>query len=417
MTPRYSVFSLLRNALSYHENWQQAWRSPEPKARYDVIIVGGGGHGLATAYYLAKLHGIKSIAVVERGWLGGGNTGRNTTIVRSNYLWDQSAALYEHAMKLWEGLSQDLNYNVMFSQRGVLNLAHNQHDLRETLRRVNANRLNGIDSEFLNAQQVKEMVPIIDLREGGRYPVLGASLQRRGGTARHDAVAWGYARGADALGVDIIQECAVNGFRIENGKVTGVETSKGLIEADKVGVVTAGHSSVMANMAGFRLPVQSVPLQALVSEPVKPIIDTVVMSGAVHAYVSQSDKGELVIGAGVDGYIGYGQRGSMQVTEETLAAICELFPLFRRMRMLRQWGGIVDVCPDASPILSKTPVQNLYLNCGWGTGGFKATPGSGWAFAHTIAKDEPHELNAAFTLDRFRTGFLIDEHGAAAVAH
>jgi sarcosine oxidase subunit beta len=417
MMPRYSVFSLLRNAFSYHENWQQAWQAAEPKPRYDVVIVGGGGHGLATAYYLAKLHGITNVAVVERGWLGGGNTGRNTTIVRSNYLWDQSAALYEHALKLWEGLSQDLNYNVMFSQRGVLNLAHNQHDLRETWRRVNANRLNGVDSEFLNAQQVKEMVPVIDLRAGGRYPVLGASLQRRGGTARHDAVAWGYARAASALGVDIIQECPVNGFRIEGGKVTGVETGKGFIGAGKVGLVTAGHSSVMANLAGFRLPVQSVPLQALVSEPVKPVIDTVVMSGAVHAYISQSDKGELVIGAGVDGYIGYGQRGSMQVTEETLAAICELFPLFRRMRMLRQWGGIVDVCPDASPILSKTPVQNLYLNCGWGTGGFKATPGSGWAFAHTIAKDEPHQLNAAFSLDRFRSGFLIDEHGAAAVAH
>jgi len=417
MMPRYSVFSLLRNAFSYHENWQQAWQAAEPKPRYDVVIVGGGGHGLATAYYLAKLHGITNVAVVERGWLGGGNTGRNTTIVRSNYLWDQSAALYEHALKLWEGLSQDLNYNVMFSQRGVLNLAHNQHDLRETWRRVNANRLSGVDSEFLNAQQVKEMVPVIDLRAGGRYPVLGASLQRRGGTARHDAVAWGYARAASALGVDIIQECPVNGFRIEGGKVTGVETGKGFIGAGKVGLVTAGHSSVMANLAGFRLPVQSVPLQALVSEPVKPVIDTVVMSGAVHAYISQSDKGELVIGAGVDGYIGYGQRGSMQVTEETLAAICELFPLFRRMRMLRQWGGIVDVCPDASPILSKTPVQNLYLNCGWGTGGFKATPGSGWAFAHTIAKDEPHQLNAAFSLDRFRSGFLIDEHGAAAVAH
>ncbi len=417
MMPRYSIFSLIRNALSYHEGWPRAWRSPEPKSSYDAIIVGGGGHGLATAYYLAKNHGMTNIAVVERGWIGGGNTGRNTTIVRSNYLWDESAALYEHALKLWEGLSQDLNFNVMFSQRGVLNLAHNQHDLRELSRRINANRLNGVDSEFLSPQEIKALVPIMDLRANGRYPVLGASIQRRGGTARHDAVAWGYARAADALGVDIIQQCPVTGFQVEDGQVRAVETAKGTIQARKVGIVTAGHSSVMAGMAGFRLPVQSLPLQALVSEPIKPVLDTVIMSGAVHAYVSQSDKGELVIGAGVDSYIGYGQRGSLPVTEQTLGAICELFPMFRRMRMLRQWGGIVDVCPDASPILSKTPVGGMYINCGWGTGGFKATPGSGWAFAHTVAKDEPHPLNAAFSLDRFRTGYLIDEHGAAAVAH
>ena len=417
MTMRYSILQLLRNAVSYHENWPAAWRSPEPQSAYDVVIIGGGGHGLATAYYLAKEHGVRSVALIERGWIGGGNTGRNTTIVRSNYLWDQSAGLYEHALKLWEGMSQELNYNVMFSQRGVLNLAHNQHDLRELSRRVNANRLNGVDSELLLPDEIKAFCPLMDLRSAGRYPVLGASLQRRGGVARHDAVAWGYARAADALGVDIIQECPVEGFDIEGGAIRGVRTAKGLIKAKKVGIVVAGHSSVLAAKAGFRLPLTSLPLQALVSEPVKPALNCVVMSNAVHAYISQSDKGEFVIGAGVDPYVAYGQRGSLPVTEETLAAICELFPMLRRMRMLRQWGGIVDTCPDASPIISKTPVDGLFINCGWGTGGFKATPGSGHVFAHTIAKGEPHPLNAAFALDRFTTGFLIDEHGAAAVAH
>jgi sarcosine oxidase subunit beta len=414
---KYSIFSLIRNAVSYHENWPLAWRSPEPKAEYDVVIVGGGGHGLATAYYLAAEHGIRNVAVLEKGWLGGGNTGRNTTIIRSNYLWDESAALYEHSLKLYEGLSRELNFNIMFSQRGVLNLAHNLHDMRELSRRVSANRLNGIDSEILTPARIKEIVPILNTSPDARYPVLGASLQPRGGTARHDAVAWGYARGADARGVDIIQNCEVTGIRRSGGRVEGVETNRGYIGAKKVGVVVAGHCSVLAEMAGFRLPIETHPLQALVSEPVKPIHHSVVMSNAVHVYVSQSDKGELVIGAGIDAYTSYSQRGSFSVVEGQMGALVELFPIFSRLRMMRHWGGIVDVCPDASPIVGKTPVENLYFNCGWGTGGFKATPGSGWVFAHTIAKDEPHALNAPFTLERFTTGFLIDEHGAAAVAH
>ena len=353
--------------------------------------------------------------MIEKGWIGGGNTARNTTIVRSNYLWDESAMLYEKAMQLWEGLSQDLNYNVMFSQRGVMNLAHTLQDVRDTDRRINANRLNGVDAEWLTPAQVKEIVPIINLNS--HYPVLGASFQRRGGVARHDAVAWGFARGADERGVDILQNCGVTGIRRENGAVTGVDTVKGFIKAKKVAVVAAGHSSVLAAMAGIRLPLESHPLQALVSEPIKPIIDTVVMSNAVHAYISQSDKGDLVIGAGVDQYTGYGQRGSYHVIEGTLQAIVEMFPVLSRVRMNRQWGGIVDVSPDACPIISKTPVKGLYFNCGWGTGGFKATPGSGWVFAHTIANDNPHPLNAPFALDRFYNGHLIDEHGAAAVAH
>ena len=414
---KYSVFSLVKNALSYHENWQPAWRSPEPKKEYDAIIVGGGGHGLTTAYYLAKNHGLTNIAVIEKGWIGGGNTGRNTTIIRSNYLWDQSAALYEHALKLWEGMSQELNYNVMFSQRGVMNVAHTLHDVRELKRRWHANRLNDIDCEWLNTSKVKEFCPIINTSPHIRYPVLGATLQRRAGTARHDAVAWGYARGADAMGVDIIQNCEVTNINISNGQVTGIETTKGTINSKKIGIVAAGHSSVIANMVGIRLPLESRPLQALVSEPVKPIIDTVVMSNTIHAYVSQSDKGELVIGAGTDGYTSYSQRGGFNIVEDTISAVVELFPLFSRMKMLRHWGGIVDICPDASPIISKTHINGLYFNCGWGTGGFEATPGSGWVFAHTIANDEPHELNAPFTINRFSSGELVDEHGAAAVAH
>ncbi|MEJ2452660.1 MAG: sarcosine oxidase subunit beta family protein [Candidatus Thiodiazotropha sp.] len=414
---KYSIFSLARNALSYHENWSRAWRSPEPRSHYDVVIVGAGGHGLATAYYLAKEHGITNVAVLEKGWLGGGNTARNTTIVRSNYLWDEAAHLYEKSLKLWEGLSQELNYNLMFSQRGVYNLGHTLQDMRDIERRVNANRLNGVDGEVVYAAELKRRMPFLNTSKSARFPILGASFQPRGGVARHDAVAWGFARAADAHGVDIIQKCEVTGIRRENGRVVGVETSRGTIGAGRVGIVVAGNSSVLADMAGFRMPIESHPLQALVSEPIKPILDTVVMSNAVHGYISQADKGDLVIGAGIDGYNGYGQRGSYSVIEGTIAAIKELFPIFSRVRMNRQWGGIVDTTPDACPIIGKTPVENLFINCGWGTGGFKATPGSGWVFAHTLARGEPHELNAPFALDRFITGHLIDEHGAAGVAH
>jgi len=413
----YSIFSLARNALTRHRNWPQAWRSPAPRRRYSVLIIGGGGHGLATAYYLARVHGIRDVAVLEKGWLGGGNTARNTTIVRSNYLWDEATHLYEHSMKLWEGLSLELNFNVMFSQRGVLNLGHSLQDMRDIVRRVNANRLNGVDGEVLSAAQVKQLVPIINDSPTARYPILGASFQPRAGVARHDAVAWGFARAADALGVDIIQQCEVTSIRRDGSRVVGVDTTRGPIDAPRIGVVAAGHSSVIAAMADLRLPLQSHPLQAFVSEPIKPVLHTVVMSNAVHAYISQSDKGDLVIGAGIDAYTGYGQRGSFHTIEHAVEAIVEMFPSFSRVRMNRQWGGIVDICPDACPIIGTTPIRGLYLNCGWGTGGFKATPGSGWVFAHTIAQDRPHELNEPFSLERFTSGHLIDEHGAAAVAH
>jgi sarcosine oxidase subunit beta len=415
---RYSVFAIAREALRSHAGWERQWHSPEPRAKYDVIIIGAGGHGLATAYYLAKEHGITNVAVLEKGWLGGGNTGRNTTIIRSNYLYDESAGIYDHAVKLWEGLSQELNYNVMYSPRGVMMLAHNIHDVQSFQRHIHANRLNGVDNEWLTPQQARSYCPPLNISRAMRYPVLGAALQRRGGTARHDAVAWGYARAASDRGVHIIQNCEVVGIRRDaSGRVSGVETTKGPIAADKIGIVAAGHASVLLQMAGVRAPLESYPLQALVSEPVKPCMPCVVMSNTVHAYISQSDKGELVIGAGTDQYVSYSQSGSIHIIQHTLEAICEMFPIFRRMKMLRSWGGIVDVTPDRSPIIARTPVPGLYVNCGWGTGGFKATPGSGHVFAHTIARDEPHPLNAAFTLERFRTGRLIDEAAAAAVAH
>ncbi|MCL8382617.1 sarcosine oxidase subunit beta family protein [Xanthobacter aminoxidans] len=415
---RFSLPTLLAEALNAHTGWSRQWRNPTPKPAYDVLIIGGGSHGLGAAYYLAKEHGLRNIAVLEKGWIGGGNSGRNTTIIRSNYLYDESAALYEHAVKLWEGLSQELNYNVMFSQRGVLMLAHNQHDVQSFKRHVYSNRLNGIDNEWLTREQTKEFCPQLNISPDIRYPVLGGALQRRGGTARHDAVVWGYARGADALGVDIIQNCEVTAIhRGPDGAVTGVETTRGPIGAKKIGVSAAGHTSMVMAMAGVRMPLESFPLQALVSEPVKPCFPCVLMSNAVHAYISQSDKGELVIGAGTDQYVSYSQQGGLHITTHTLDAICELFPQFTRMKMLRNWGGIVDVTPDRSPIIGKTPVKGLYVNCGWGTGGFKATPGSAHVFAHTIARDEPHPVNAPFTLDRFRTGRLIDEAAAAAVAH
>lgn len=393
------------------------WRNPDPKPAYDVVIVGAGGHGLATAYYLARNHGITNVAVLEKGWLAGGNMARNTTVIRSNYLWDESAAIYEHSLKLWEGLSEELDYDLQFSQRGVLNLAHSLADVREARRRVNANRLNGVDAEWLDPDEVKKFCPIINVSERARYPVMGATLQRRGGIAKHDHVAWALARKADAYGIDLIQGCEVTGFEISGGRVLAVRTSRGRIAAGKVALASAGHTSVLAEQAGIRLPVQSHPLQALVSELLEPVLDCVVMSNAVHVYVSQAHKGELVMGAGIDSYNSYGQRGAFHVIEAQMAAALELFPLFSRVRVLRTWAGIVDVSPDASPIIGTTPVDGLYVNAGWGTGGFKATPGAGWVYAHTIAHGEPHPLARPFALDRFTTGALIDEHGAAAVAH
>jgi heterotetrameric sarcosine oxidase beta subunit len=410
---RYSVFSLLAQTLKGHKGWQPTWRDAAPKPEYDVLVIGGGGHGLATAYYLASRHGIRNVAVIEKGSIGSGNVGRNTTIIRSNYLLPGNTPFYELSMKLWEGLEQDLNYNAMVSQRGVLNLYHSDAQRDAYARRGNAMRLAGVDADLLDREQVRAMLPFLDY-ENGRFPIQGGLLQKRGGTARHDAVAWGYAHAGDRNGVDIVQNCEVTGFSMENGRITGVETTRGPIRAQKVALAVAGNSSRVAAMAGLRLQIESHVLQAFVSEGVKPLIDTVVTFGAGHFYVSQSDKGGLVFGGDIDGYNSYAQRGNLPVIEDVMESAMALWPGVGRIRMLRHWGGIMDMSMDGSPIIDHTPIQGLYLNAGWCYGGFKATPASGFCFAHLIAKDEPHPNAAAYRLDRFATGHVIDEKGVGA---
>jgi heterotetrameric sarcosine oxidase beta subunit len=410
---KYSAFSLAYEALRGHADWKPAWRSPEPKAEYDVIIVGGGGHGLATAHYLAKEHGLNNVAVLEKGWIGSGNAGRNTTIIRSNYLLTPNIQFYEWSMKLWEGLERDLNYNTMVSQRGVVNLYHSDAQRDAFARRGNAMRLNGVDAELLDRKQVRTMLPFLDY-DNARFPIQGALLQRRGGTARHDAVVWGYARAADRRGVDIIQNCEVTGLVIRNGRIAGVETTRGGIRAGKVGLAVAGNTSRLAAMAGLRMPIESHVIQAFVTEGIKPAIDCVLTFGAGHFYISQSDKGGLVFGGDLDGYNTYAQRGNLPTVEDIIEGGVALWPGLGRLRVLRHWGGLLDMTMDGSPIIDQTPIDGLYLNCGWNYGGFKATPASGWCFAHMIANDEPHPLNAAFRLDRFAAGRVIDEKGQGA---
>ncbi len=408
---KYSVFSLVKNAFTNHQDWEVAWKDPEPKKEYDVIIIGGGGHGLATAYYLAKEHGITNVAILEKGWIGGGNVGRNTTILRSNYMFDSNAHFYEFGMKLWETLSQELNYNVMYSPRGIINLAHSDAQMNAYARRGNSMRLNGIDAILLGRDEIKQMIPFADFSENCRFPIHGGLMQPRGGTARHDAVAWGYARQADSMGVDIIQNCEVTGFDVNNGKIEGVQTSRGSIKTKKVGLCVAGSTTLLADMLNMRLPIEAHVLQACVSEPVKPLLHQVVTFGAGHFYCSQSDKGEMVMGGDLDGYNSYAQRGNMPMIQHVLTGGLAVFPNFSRLKMLRTWGGIMDMSMDGSPIIDKTHIGGVYLNCGWCYGGFKATPSSGWVFAHTIAHDKVHELNSDFNLERFHTGKIIDEKG------
>jgi sarcosine oxidase, subunit beta len=412
---RYSLINLIRHGLGGNRAWKPAWRTPDLQRTYDVIVVGGGGHGLATAYYLAKKHGVRRVAVLERGWIGGGNSGRNTQVTRSNYFHTASARFYDHSLRLYEGLGADLNFNIMLSQRGLVQLAHSEHEL-ETIRRwCNAIRMNDVDCDMLTPQEIKRLAPPINLTS--RYPIVGGFVQRRAGISRHDAVVWGFARGASALGVDIVQNCAVTGFEISGNRVRGVNTSQGTISADKIVMNVAGYSSPLAKLAGFKLPITTMALQAMVTEPIKPVLDVVVISATVHAYVSQSDRGEIVIGAGADAYNSYAQRGGLPQMRSTIGAVLELFPSFSRLKLMRQWAGRVDITPDTSPIMGLTPVENLYINCGWGTGGYKAIPAGGDTMADTIATGKPHPLIEGFALDRFRTAALIDEGAAAGVAH
>ena len=417
MARRYSAFALFAEGLRGHRGWSPAWRSPKLASAYDFILVGGGGHGLATAYYLTKLHGAKRVAVIEKGWIGGGNTGRNTTAIRSNYFYPESVALYDFALRAYEGLSAELNYNIMFSQRGVATVAHSEAEMEIAARLVNAMLINGADAELMTRAQILEKAPLLNVSDQARYPVFGGVWQGRAGVARHDAVAWAYARAASARGVDIIQNCEVEGFLIEGGRCVGVETSQGVAHADAVGIAVAGHSSVVAAKAGFELPVRSFALQAMVSEPIKPCLDTVVLYPGTGTYVSQSDKGELVIGGGVDRMPSYAQRGNPPVQETVISGLLEMFPAFGQLKMLRHWAGIVDLTPDSSPLIGPLPVPGLYLNGGWGTGGFKAIPAGGYLLAHLMAKGEHHEISRPFDLDRFARGRLIDEAAGSGIPH
>jgi sarcosine oxidase subunit beta len=414
---RYSALTLLKQGLAHHRGWAPAWRTKPLRKRYDAVVIGGGGHGLAAAYYLAKVHGVRDVAVLERAWIGSGNSGRNTTVIRSNYFFPESARLYDFALRLYENLTRELNFNLMVSQRGLLSLAHTEHDLEIYARHANAMAINGVDAEVWEAERVRAEVPILNFAADARFPILGGFVQGRGGIARHDAVVWGFARAADALGVDIIQGCEVMGFDIAGGRLQAVETNLGRVEAQRFGLAVAGHSGVLAAAAGFRLPIQSYALQAMVSEPVKPVLHTVVLSPATGTYVSQSDKGELVFGGGLDLYPSYGQRGNLPTTQAVVAGLVEMFPCFRRLKVMRQWAGIVDVPRDYSPIIGPAPVEGLYLNCGWGTGGFKAIPAGGYLLAHLLATGRHHALSEPFDLGRFETGRLIDEAAGAGIAH